>query len=92
MSREIEQVSAAAAQSYSTFYSFDLNRRLGPDASQEAAPATAGNEVLARTEPLASLAVETDGAMIVDATSHLDTALAKIADQAQDFGPGDGIG
>ena len=86
LSREVEQVSAAAAQSYATFYSFDLNRRLGTDASQEAAPpAMAGNEVLARTEPLGSLAVETDGAFIVNAASHLDAALTKIADQAQDY-------
>lgn len=85
LSREVEQVSAAAAQSYATFFSFDLNRRLGADVAQEAAPATAGNEVLARTEPLGSLAVETDGALIVDATSHLDAALARIADQSQDY-------
>jgi hypothetical protein len=42
-------------------------------------------EVLARTEPLGSLAAETDGALISDAASHLDTALSRIADQAQDY-------
>jgi len=86
LSREVEQVAAAAAQSYAIVYSFDLNRRTGTDVAQEAAPSTtAGNEVLARLEPLGSLAVETDGALIVDATSHLDAALARIADQAQDY-------
>ena len=85
VSREVEQVAAASAQSYATVYSFDLNRRIGADVAQDGAPTTIGNEVLARTEPLGSLAVETDGALIVDATTHLDAALERIADQAQDY-------
>ena len=31
VSRELEQVAAAAAQSYAVFYAFDLNRRAGTD-------------------------------------------------------------
>jgi VWFA-related protein len=86
VARELEQVAAAAAQSYAVFYSFDLNRRAGTDISQGMAPAvTSAMEVLSRTEPLGSLAAETDGALISDAASHLDTALARIADQAQDY-------
>ena len=86
VSRELEQVAAAAAQSYAVFYAFDLNRRAGVDAAQGLTPSTSGaTEVLARTEPLGSLAVETDGAMISDAASHLDSALARIADQAEDY-------
>lgn len=86
VSRELEQVAAAAAQSYAVFYAFDLNRRAGTDIAQPLAPSTtAATEVLARTEPLGSLAVETDGALILDASSHLDAALARIADQAEDY-------
>ena len=86
VSRELEQVAAAAAQSYAVFYSFDLNRRAGTDIAQALMPSsTAATEALARTEPLGSLAAETDGALITDAASHLDTALARIADQAQDY-------
>jgi VWFA-related protein len=86
VSRELEQVAAAAAQSYAVFYAFDLNRRAGTDAAQQLTPSTsAAQEVLARTEPLGSLAVETDGAMIIDGASHLDSALARIADQAEDY-------
>ena len=86
VSRELEQVAAAAAQSYSVFYAFDLNRRAGTDIAQPLTPSTsAATEALARTEPLGSLAAETDGALILDAASHIDAALARIADQAQDY-------
>ena len=65
VSRELEQVAAAAAQSYAVFYTFDLNRRAGADSSQALAPSTtAATEILARTEPLGSLAAETDGTLI----------------------------
>ena len=86
VTRELEHVAAAAAQSYAVFYSFDLNRRAGSDISQPQTSATPpATEALVRTEPLGGLAGETDGALIIDAASHLDTALAKIADQAQDY-------
>jgi VWFA-related protein len=86
VSRELEQVAAAAAQSYAVFYAFDLNRRTGSDISQVLTPATTGaSEALLRTEPLGSLAVETDGTLVVDAASHLDSALDRIAEQAQDY-------
>jgi hypothetical protein len=48
-------------------------------------PTTEASEIQARTEPLGSLAAETDGALIPDATSHLDSAFNRIADQAQDY-------
>jgi VWFA-related protein len=86
VSRELEQVAAAAAQSYAVFYAFDLNRRTGADVAQQLMPSTtAANEVLARTEPLGSLAVETDGALINDASTHLDAAMTRIAEQAEDY-------
>ena len=85
VARELEQVAAAAAQSYSVFYAFDLNRRAGIDIGQPLTPSTSvGTEALARTEPLGSLAAETDGELIIDAASHIDTALSRIADLAQD--------
>jgi VWFA-related protein len=86
VSRELEQVAAAAAQSYAVFYAFDLNRRAGTDVAQALTPSTtAATEVLARTEPLGSLASETDGALISDASTHLDAAMTRIADQAEDY-------
>src|SRR3954469_5668295 len=86
VARELEQVAAAAAQSYAVFYSFDLNRRGTTDLSeQQAPPMNAASEIQARIEPLGSLAIETDGALVTDAASHLDAALDRIADQAQDY-------
>ena len=85
VSRELEMVEAAAAESYSVFYAFDLNRRLSNADQALASPTTEASEIQARTEPLGSLAAETDGALIIDAASHLDTALGRIADQAQDY-------
>lgn len=86
VTRELEHVAAAAAQSYAVFYAFDLNRRGASDLSQPQLPTgDNGAEALARSEPLGSLAAETDGALIVDAATHLDASLARIADQAQDY-------
>jgi len=86
VSQELVQVAAAAAQSYSVFYAFDLNRRAGTDIAEPLTPSTSqASEALARTEPLGSLAVETDGELIVDAASHIDAALARIADLTQDY-------
>lgn len=85
VTRELEQVAAAAAQSYAVFYAFDLNRR-GTDL-QDVQPATTtqASEIQARLEPLGSLAAETDGVLVTDAASHLDAALDRIADQSQDY-------
>jgi VWFA-related protein len=85
VSRELEMVEAAAAESYAVFYAFDLNRRLSNADQALMSATTEASEIQARTEPLGSLAAETDGALIIDAASHLDTALGRIADQAQDY-------
>jgi Flp pilus assembly protein TadD len=44
-----------------------------------------GSEIQARIAPLATLAVETDGALIVDAARRSDEALDRLADQAQEY-------
>jgi VWFA-related protein len=86
VTRELEQVEAAAASTYAVFYAFDLNRRGSADLAQQDAPITAAaTEIHERLDPLGSLAAETDGALITDAASHLDAALDRIAQQAQDY-------
>ncbi len=85
LSRELEAVAAAAAQSYCVFYTMDLNQR-SPGLAQEFASETPfGSELQARLAPLSTLAVETDGAMIVDAAARSAAELDKIADVAQDY-------
>jgi VWFA-related protein len=85
VTRELEQVAAAAAQSYAVFYAFDLNRRGNNTQDPEPGVTSEASEIQARLEPLGSLATETDGALVTDAASHLDAALDRIADQSQDY-------
>ncbi|MBA3949623.1 MAG: VWA domain-containing protein, partial [Acidobacteria bacterium] len=85
LSRELEDVAAAAAESYAVFYTFDLNRRAGEISQAFASDTVMGSEISARIAPLGTLAVETDGMMILDAASRTSEALDTIADQAQDY-------
>ena len=85
LSRELETVAAAAAQSYCVFYTFDLNQR-GIQAADAALPQTTrATEIQSRIAPLATLAVETDGEMIVDAAARSAEALDTLAAQARDY-------
>lgn len=85
LARELETVAAAAAQTYSVFYSFDLNART-PSITEAYAPNTSqASEVQARIAPLGTLASETDGLLVIDAASRTSAALNQIADQAQDY-------
>jgi VWFA-related protein len=85
VTRELEDAAAAAAESYSVMYGVDLNRRgpspadFGPRGSDQQ------REEQSRLEPLASLALETDGQLFIDANSRLDRVFASIADQSQDY-------
>jgi VWFA-related protein len=85
LSRELEQVAAAAAQSYCVFYTFDLNERTMPVSQAQISEALHASEVHARIAPLSTLAVETDGMMVVDASARSQQALERIAEQAQDY-------
>jgi VWFA-related protein len=85
LGREIEAVAAAAAQSYCVFYPFDLNPRNQPLSEGTPSETTIGSEIQARLGPMGTLAAETDGALILDASGRTDTALARLADQARDY-------
>ncbi len=85
LSRELETVAAAAAQSYCVFYTFDLNQRNAGNADAEPADALLGSEIQSRIAPMSTLAVETDGMMVVDAGNRVGQALEKIARQAQEY-------
>lgn len=85
LARELEAVAAAAAQSYCVFYAFDLNQRGSPLSGAQLSETTLATEIQARIAPLSTLAVETDGMMIVDAGARSSEALDRIADQGQDY-------
>lgn len=82
---ELERVEAAAADSYSVFYSFDLNRRTDNIAQADVSTSALSTEIQARLEPLGSLATATDGVLFPSAATHIDQALDRIADSAQDY-------
>lgn len=95
VTRELERAAAAAAESYCVVYALDLNRRADLAASAEAVGGEHQDEIQSRLEPLATLAVETDGRLAPDAGSALDRTLDRIADASQDyyvvgFGPSPG--
>ena len=75
MSRDLQDVAAAAAASYCVFYTMDLNRRLADLTRRRRIDHGIETEMQMRTAPLAGLAAETDGVYINDATSHMDAAL-----------------
>lgn len=84
VARDVEQVAAAAAQSYAVFYAMDLNQRLGN--LERATPASdSGTEIQQRIEPLGSLAIETDGVLVNNANEQLDAALDRLAGESQDY-------
>jgi VWFA-related protein len=85
LSRELEQVAAAAAQSYVVTYAMDLNRRDVAMNESERPDVTQASEIQSRLEPLSSLAVETDGVLVPDATSQIDSMLSRISAQSQDY-------
>jgi VWFA-related protein len=85
LTRELESVAAAAAQSYSVFYPFDLNQRTAPLNEAFATETPQGSEIQARIAALGTLAVETDGNLILDAANRSDKVLDLLAEQARDY-------
>ena len=85
VTHEMEDVAAAAAQSYTVIYGMDLNART-VDASDET---PRGGEQLAETrdrlQSLGSLTAETSGTLVVDAEGQIDRALARIAEHSEDY-------
>ncbi len=85
LTRELEAVAAAAAQSYCVFYSFDLNRRTDGVSEAFVSETPLASEVQARIAPMGTLATETDGTLILDAGSRTDRVLDSLAAQAGDY-------
>jgi VWFA-related protein len=77
---QLEQVAAAAAQSHSLVYSIDLNRSdlVGQGSIMSAA------ELSGRRDPLATLALETNGRLLTNATD-INRTLSQIAAETNDY-------
>jgi hypothetical protein len=84
--RELEEVAAAAARSYSIVYAVDLNTRLTTSPGQEVPADTAtGGAILSRLESIGSLAADTNGELFNDAGPRVDRVLERISEASQDY-------
>jgi VWFA-related protein len=85
VTRDLEDVAAAAAQSYSVIYAIDVNRRGSDLTANEPAASDRATGILDRVNPLAGLAAETDGLFANDAGLRVDQIFAAVAAQSQDY-------
>jgi VWFA-related protein len=85
LSREIEMVAAAAAESYSVVHAFDINRREVDVTADEPVGADQATNIHDKLSPLGTLAAETGGSLVLDAAARADQAFAAIADQSPDY-------
>jgi len=83
--REIENVAAAAAESYSVVQAFDINRHDLDAASAGPTGGDQANDIHEKLGALGSLAIETGGALVIDANRHADEAFDAVANQSQDY-------
>jgi VWFA-related protein len=85
LSPTINDVAAAAAETYSVVYAFDLNRRNDNLMATMPAGTDSQTEISSRLEPLATLSSDTNGALVKDALSQLDTALDTLGASEPDY-------
>lgn len=87
LSHELDDVAAAAAQSYSVVYAMDLNARSSSIEPSEETPrgGEAMTEIRDRLQALGILTGETGGTLVIDASAQLDRALARIAETTEDY-------
>lgn len=84
LATEMRATAAAAAEVYGVIYAFDLNDRVSQN-GLEPSGNDAAAEALGRTESIGGLAADTNGELIMDASTHLDQALATLAAPANDY-------
>jgi VWFA-related protein len=82
--RELQDVAAAAAESYSVVHAFDVNQHEFDASADTATGADQANEIHDKLSPLGSLAAETGGSLVIDANRRTE-AFTAIADQSQDY-------
>src|SRR5579872_4435358 len=85
LTREIEQVAAAAAESYSVIDAVDLSRR-GFDAAAEV-PATTDPSIgiADNMTPIGGLAAATGGRLLIDGDSRIEQIFAALGTRSQDY-------
>ena len=84
LSRTIDDVAAAAAETYSVVYAFDLNRR-NDNMTVMPSGGDGPGEIASRLEPLGTLSSDTNGQLVIDASTHLDEALDALGAAEPDY-------
>ncbi|HKW01100.1 MAG TPA: VWA domain-containing protein, partial [Vicinamibacterales bacterium] len=85
IARTIEDVAAAAAETYAVIYSFDLNKRSPSLLSVLPAGSDLAPEISNRLESLNALSMDTNGKVILDASTHLDEAMETLGSAELDY-------
>jgi len=85
LTHELQDVAAAAAQSYSVIYAMDLNTRAVEASEETARGGEQSSETNDRLQSLGALAASTAGTLVPDAASQIDRALAQVAETTEDY-------
>jgi VWFA-related protein len=85
VTHEMEEVAAAAAQSYTVIYGMDLNSRTLEASDETPRGGELSAETRDRLQSLGSLTAETSGTLVLDAEGQMDRALARIAEHSEDY-------
>lgn len=85
VARSIEDVAAAAAETYSVVYAFDLNRRTNDVTSMMPVGSDTASEISNRLEPMNTLAAETNGRVMLNASARLDQAFDELGAAELDY-------
>ena len=85
VTHELEDVAAAAAQSYAVVYAVDLNSRAVSLTAQQPLGGQQYAEIQSRLQSLGSLTAETDGELFNDASAHIDQVMNDISETSQDY-------
>ena len=85
INRSIKDVAAAAAETYSVIYSFDLNKRSESLSAVMPTGSDVASEISNRLESLSLLSADTNGNVILDASTHLDEALDVVGAAELDY-------
>jgi VWFA-related protein len=85
VTHELEDVAAAAAQSFSVVYAMNLNPNRVEASDETPRGGERMTEIRDRLQSLGSLTAETAGTLVADADAQLDRALARIAEATEDY-------
>ena len=85
VTHELEDVAAAAAQSYSAIYAMDLNVRSVEADATAPRGGEQTSEIRDKLQSLGSFTAETAGALVIDASGQLDETLARLAQTTEDY-------